>query len=273
MSLFSPARDVYPDLVASGRLAELVSGIDNLYWSIAGVLPAVELERLTAHRAMAEGAGEAVPFVVGGEEFAIEPFGFMRSYRFHLVHPHGRVGVTPSEKYPTVYIQPDAEFLHGVGPEACVGWFSRVVSSLVPGGIPKVSRVDLFLDVQGWEPTPAMRDRFVTPATHRRVYEDDRKMTALQFGKRGSGIFCRIYCKSIEVSRVRSGGMTCGASAGSLRRRCGGSSSRFAGRYSAKSASTLPTICSPRSVHCGEPLLSGSPSVALRSIATGLGGR
>jgi hypothetical protein len=178
----------------------LVSGIDSLYWSIAGVLPAVELERLTAHRAMAEGAGEAVPFLVGDEEFAIEPFGFMRSYRFHLVHPHGRIGVTPSERFPTVYIQPNAEFLHGVGPEACAAWFNNVVSSLVPGGVPKVSRVDLFMDVQGWEPTPEMRDRFVTRASHRRVYEDDRKMTALQFGKRGSGIFCRIYCKSIEVA-------------------------------------------------------------------------
>ncbi len=183
----------------SESLRELASGIDSLYWSIVGHLPAVELERLTAHCALAEEVGEAVPFLLGGEEWAIKPFGFMGTYRFYLVHPHGRVGVTPSEHLPTVYVQPNAEFLHGVGPEACTAWFNEVVSSLVTGGIPKVSRLDLFMDEQGWNPTPSMRDRFVTRASHRRVYEDDRKMTALQFGKRGSGLYARIYCKSIEV--------------------------------------------------------------------------
>ena len=180
-------------------LRELTSGIDSLYWSIDAELPSVELERLTAHRALAEEVGEAVPFLLGGEEFAIQPFAFMGRYKFQLVHPHGRVGVTASEHLPTVYIQPNAEFLHGVGPEACTEWFNEVVSSLVPGGIPKVSRVDLFMDEQGWNPTPEMRDRFVTRSSHRRVYEDDREMTALQFGKRGSGIHARIYHKSLEI--------------------------------------------------------------------------
>ncbi|WKZ82945.1 MAG: hypothetical protein QY307_01445 [Acidimicrobiia bacterium] len=178
----------------------MASGIDSLYWSLNGVLPDRELERLEAHRSMAEGAGETVPFLLGGEEFGIEPFGFMRMYKFHLVHPHGRIGVTASKSLPTVYVQPNAEFLHGVGPEACAGWFNELVSGLVPGGVPKASRVDLFMDLQGWDPTPEMRDRFVTRSSHRRVYENDRKMTALQFGKRGSGVHSRIYCKSTEVA-------------------------------------------------------------------------
>jgi len=192
--------DLSSPLVASPRVRELGSGIDTLYWSIKGNLPGAELERLEAHRAMADREGGAVPFLLGGEEFLIEPFGFMRSYRFHLVHPYGRIGVTPSEKLPTVYIQPNAEFLHGVGPDACAAWFNAVVASLVPGGVATVSRVDLCMDTQGWDPTPEMRDLFVTRASHRRVYEDDGKMTALQFGKRGTGLHCRIYCKSLEVA-------------------------------------------------------------------------
>ncbi|NQV07176.1 hypothetical protein HQ535_11535, partial [bacterium] len=192
---------MYPIPVPTSGLWEVASGIDSLYWSIKGDLPAVELERLEAARRMAEDAGEDVTFELGGEEFQLQPFGFMGRYRFHLVHPHGRIGVTPSKRFPTVYIQPDAEFLHGVGPEMCAGWFNNVVSSLVPGGTPKVSRVDLFMDVQGWAPTPEMRDRFVTRATHRRLYEDEAEMNMLQFGKRGNGLYARIYNKSTETQK------------------------------------------------------------------------
>ena len=204
MCAFSPTGSVSPDGVPRVAVRELASGIDSLYWSVDGKLPAEELERLIAHRAMAEDAGESVPFLLGGEEFALEPYGFMRSYRFHLVHPHGRIGVTPSERFPTLYIQPNGEFLHGVGVLACVQWFNAVVSSLVPNGVSKVSRVDLFLDEQGWCPTPEMRHSFVTRASHLRVYEDYAAMTALQFGKRGSGLFARIYCKTAELEHTGS---------------------------------------------------------------------
>ena len=200
MSASSPIGPLSSEELPLLALRELASGIDTLYWSIKAELPAVELERLQAHRAMAEAAGEGVPFLLGGEEFGIKPFGFMGSYRFQLVHPYGRIGVTPSAHLPTVYVQPDGEFLHGVGPRACVDWFNTVVSSLVPGGVARVSRVDVFLDVQGLTLCPEDRKRFVTRAGHRRLFEDFEVLDTLQFGRRG-GIHARIYRKDIEIGK------------------------------------------------------------------------
>lgn len=138
---------------------------------------------------------------LGGEELLLQPFGFMRRYRYQLVHPFGRIGISPKDKIPPVYVQPNAEALHGMGPRGCMDWFSAITDELAPGGRRKASRVDVMIDVQGWHPTVGMRDRFVTRATHLRVYEDHGRLTALQFGKRGGAIFARIYCKSAEVEQ------------------------------------------------------------------------
>jgi hypothetical protein len=119
-----------------------------------------------------------------------------------LSHEFGLIGFTSSEHLPAVRVQPKAEVLHGLGPEATVDMFSSLVSSVAKVKW-SVSRVDLFADVQGFWPGAESRHRFVCRAKTLDTFEESGDLTGHQFGRRaGGGITARIYEKSGQARKT-----------------------------------------------------------------------
>jgi hypothetical protein len=97
-------------------------------------------------------------------------------------------------------VEPRAEFLHGVGASEGVRWFTDILEMQFGTVQWTVSRLDLFMDVQGWELDGDDRRDFVTRARTRTLREEDDGFSGLQFGIRKTGtIHLRMYDKLREI--------------------------------------------------------------------------
>jgi hypothetical protein len=105
-------------------------------------------------------------------------------YRFCLEHPMARIGLSESRHIPSVRIQPRAEYIHGRGPEQLLADLQYLLEPELGPQFFSVSRVDLFVDVQGWSLSLADAHRFVCRADVRRTYEVGGLLTGFEFGTR-----------------------------------------------------------------------------------------
>jgi hypothetical protein len=102
---------------------------------------------------------------------------------------------------PTVRIQPRAEFLHSIGPEAVVSSLQETLGPQLGQLHFGVSRVDLFSDWQGWSLTLVNAHRFVCRADARRTYETGGILTGFEFGTRKTKTFsARLYDKTADIA-------------------------------------------------------------------------
>jgi hypothetical protein len=185
----------------SAALRELASGVDALYLSGRTVLPREFTTRLASVRELAELAGQPIPFPLGELSFRLAPHGWGR-YRFVLVHELGRIGFSESDHVPPIRIQPKAELLHAVGPEATVAAFRSVLESQCGEVSFAVSRVDPFADFQGWALCAEDRNRFLCRATNCTTFEEGAGFRGFQFGWRTTKTFsARVYDKTSDVER------------------------------------------------------------------------
>lgn len=185
---------------AHGVLRELCSGVDAMYLSGRAELSPLLFEVLEERRQAAEEADEPQPLSLAGEGFFVEPRSFGK-YRYRLTHPGGLVGVTASEHLPALRVQPRAEYLHGAGPLATLGFFDQV-GEFIAGGPVRwgLSRLDLFCDVQGWSLVGDDRHRFVCRADRRDLHELGEAFGGFEFGRRTTKTVCaRIYDKTRQV--------------------------------------------------------------------------
>ena len=201
MSAESPIGALSGDLVSGTAVRELASGIDALYLSGRVDLSDSFLDALERARDRARASDGPVPYRLGGVEFGLAAHSWGR-YGFRLSHEYGLIGFTGSKHLPAIRVQPRAEFLHGMGPQATADTFVDLLASV---GETRwtASRVDFFADVQGWWPTVEERERFVCRATTRDTFEESGELTGFQFGRRkGGGLSARIYEKSSHVSKT-----------------------------------------------------------------------
>jgi hypothetical protein len=205
----APPLSQAPDqLVANPRLSspasglnELSSGVDALYLSGRGDLPASLIEELEVGKAAAQEVDDPVPFELGGEEFRIKP-GPMGRYRYCLVHPHAQIGITTSERLPTLRVQARSEHLHAVGPRPALHWYEELGRNVLGDVFWSLARLDLFCDVQGWMPTGNERERFVCRARSRVLREEHDELTGLEFGLRSTKtVMARTYDKTRQVKK------------------------------------------------------------------------
>lgn len=144
----------------------------------------------------------APPFQFGALSLSMEPHSWGK-YRFCLIHPYFQIGLTDKPSIPAIRVQPRAEFLHGVGARAAAHTIADLLESECGAVQLIVSRVDLFVDVQGWELNGDQRRNFVTRATTRRTFEEGDAFTGLQFGSRSTGTASgRIYDKTRDILRT-----------------------------------------------------------------------
>jgi hypothetical protein len=183
---------------SSGALRELASGVDALYLSGRASLPESLLDHLAHRKDLAEGTGYTIPLELGSTELGLSGRSFGK-YRFRLEHPHGLIGITPSTRLPAIRVQPRAEFLHGVGPDAACQWFDDALAELCGPIRWTVSRLDLHADFQGWQLDGDDRHRFLARADLRDTHEAGRILTGFEFGRRKTKTTsARIYDKVAE---------------------------------------------------------------------------
>lgn len=201
MPVPSPVGDLSAPVVPGPAVRELASGIDSLYLSGRATLPETFLTDLETSKRRAMEAGESVGFTLGGGEFGMAPHGWGR-YAYRLSHEYGLIGLTSSSFLPAVRVQPRAELLWGLGPEATVDHFSVIVGSVAEVEW-SVSRADLFADVQGWWPKAEERHRFVSRAKTLDTFEESGELTGFQIGRRsGGGLSARLYEKSGQARKT-----------------------------------------------------------------------
>ncbi len=220
-----------------GGLLVLSAGVDSLYASAVGA-PAARNLATARERKAAAAAGEraAVWEPPGaGRAFLVRPHGY-RGYTIWATSPAMDVCLGEGRSLPALYLWLQAAHLHRVGVEAAVEELERVRAALVreperrhdrekdwprpdawdrapiPPATPPplgasltASRVDLYVDSQGWRPQRGDFPRFVCRAQRKTEFETDRQMHTR--GRRLSGfvfgrgaIVARIYDKTLELA-------------------------------------------------------------------------
>lgn len=187
-------------------LVELASGVDALYLSGWTDVPEGLVEALEVAKGDAVEAGGPVPFGPLGEGWSVQPRGFGK-YRYCLEHEAAQVGVTTSERLPSLRVQARAGYLHGVGPRSALRFYESVGERLIGGPVRwGLSRLDLFCDVQGWTLHGDHRSRFKCQATKRDLHEESEGFNGLGFGRRTTKtVSARIYDKTVESSKKGTG--------------------------------------------------------------------
>ncbi|MCW2843471.1 MAG: hypothetical protein JWN22_1387 [Nocardioides sp.] len=188
-------------LVEARELVELASGVDSFYLSGRSRLPSSLLEDLESARDRARETRTPQDFDAGGETFTVAARPLNR-YPFRLDHENGVVGLTASSHLPTVNVQPSAAFIHAAGIESALNWYMGTLEMVLGDVEWSSSRIDVFMDVQGWALTSEDRSRFVCRARQLTMWESDATFQTMRFGTGKSGVMARIYDKS-EESRAK----------------------------------------------------------------------
>lgn len=178
---------------------ELASGIDALYVSSRNVAPSGLFDELSALKDVAAaGDTSSVQTVLAGETFHVSGHGW-GLYPVFIDHEFGRIGFTQSEHIPGVRVQIRAQYLHAIGAEVALEWFSNLLLSLGVYTAWSVSRLDLFVDVQGWFLSADDLPRFVCRSRSWNMY-GECEFTGFSLGSRKSKtITARIYNKTAEL--------------------------------------------------------------------------
>jgi len=217
-------------------LRVLAAGVDSVYASVADGLAVDRLADGLAHRGQAQDFGEDVPWEILGTDrtFLVKPRSF-RTYNVWLSSPAMDLRIGPDGQHrPPGCLELRSAFIHQVGVEAAVEDAERVLAYFFPHlrsaahtsvpsnrqGIPseqlpghgmRVSRIDVYADVQGWEPTLADHGRFMARAISRRAWEqnaEDRRRQILMEGRTFCGftfghgdVVGRIYDKTRQLKK------------------------------------------------------------------------
>ena len=219
-------------------LMVLSAGVDALYASAIGAPAPCHLAAAQGRKADAVAEEQAVVWEPerAGRAFLVRPHGW-RGFPIWLTSPAMDVCMGGGKALPALYLWLQAPFIHQVGVEVAVEEAERVRLALVrepertpdpdrdwprpdwwpadplpPTGPPPLgatlnaSRIDLYVDVHGWEPTREDFPRFVCRAQRRTEFEGVRqlhsrgcRLEGFMFGR--GAIAARIYDKTLELAR------------------------------------------------------------------------
>jgi hypothetical protein len=183
----------------------LCSGIDSLYVSFRGEPNAVVLEALGEAKAHARETGQAQLLQLPGTNKALmQPSGWGR-YRYWLRCDGFDAFIGAGSGLPAVYMRLLSSLIHEVGPTSALAEVNLFVNGPVLAVTDEVlcSRVDIYVDFQGWVPSADDYQRFVVRSRkntwHTAVHHDGRSFTGFTFGR--DTLMARLYDKSVEVTR------------------------------------------------------------------------
>lgn len=178
----------------------LLSGVDTLHLFIGQALYRAQVARIAALKERAAIA-TVPPFEIAGHALAVAGHGTKKAPLF-LSNEHMALFLNPSPPrgLPTAMIELRAPFLWQRGYLNAVVDAEEVLNAVCMGVQPdtQVTRIDLCADFQGWIPTPADRERFVTRARQCATYDDGGSLTGFSIGR--DEIVARLYDKTAELS-------------------------------------------------------------------------
>lgn len=191
-------------------IAVLSAGIDTLHVSARGQLKSSVREDLEEAKVRAQAAEEPVPFElpVTSQAFLMKPFG-LRGYTYWLTSPDFELVLGKGERFPAALVQFHSAYLHSCGPAMAWDLVNLMLRHDLFVGPPDVavSRVDLYVDFQGWLPKLSDLARFVCQGRQRRVFQEvfatGRRLTGFMFGR--GGLAARIYDKTEECRKKNNG--------------------------------------------------------------------
>jgi hypothetical protein len=220
-----------------GGLRILSAGVDSLYASAVGAPAACHLASAKERKAAAAAGEQAVVWEPqgAGRAFLVRPHGY-RGYTIWATSPAMDVCLGEGRSLPALYLWLQAAHLHRVGVEVAVEELERVRAALVResertrdrdkdwprpdewdpapmapdgpsplGGSLTASRIDLYVDSQGWQPQREDFPRFVCRAQRKSEFETagqmhtrGRRLSGFTFGR--GAIVARIYDKTLELA-------------------------------------------------------------------------
>ncbi len=192
----------------------LSSGVDTLELTARGEFRAELWDDLVEVRQRAAENERPEPVELAGQGFIVQPYGW-RNYGLWLRSQDFELMLGCNEHFPAARVEVSSACLHALGPELASELVENTLSCAVLRGDveAKVSRIDLYCDVQGWPLRLEHLGRFVTRARSRRghldpeqvhpdrIYASATGLTGLDFGRRGAGVYVRIYDKTTEIGR------------------------------------------------------------------------
>lgn len=183
----------------------LSSGVDSLYVSFRGEVDMSRLDELEVLRTRAQESGHPQVVSLGVERRAVVKATGWGSYRFWLRCGDFDVFIGRGRSLPAVYSRLASSFIHEVGPHCALAelksFVPLVLQAEVAGAL--CSRMDIYVDFQGWVPRPHDYGRFVTRSrrntSHVAIHHDGRQFTGFTFGR--DAIVARLYDKSAQMAQ------------------------------------------------------------------------
>ena len=188
------------------RLRVLASGIDSLYASARGELVDGLLKVLTELRRISPDADVPLSLRGSDPDLMLRRYGW-RGYPFWLSSPRYEIAVGAADPFPAAYLQLHAAHIHSVGIVAAVHDAETMLHrDVFPQGCRIIaSRVDVFVDEQGWIPQREDFALFHCRALRRRMFDVPRQqhgygrqLSGFTFGK--GDLLARVYNKSLEIA-------------------------------------------------------------------------
>lgn len=176
----------------------LCSGVDTLEASFTGELCPALLEALKVMKGQAQEHDAPQPFDIGQYPFAVSPSG-LKPWRYVMKGDDLHLRLSGSKHVPSVFVRLLSIGFASMGHETA--WDlgrTRAESCGQRIGHSGLSRIDLYADVQGFEPTAEVMAGMVTPAVKRNLWFSGARLETCQYGK--NEIVCRVYDKTEELA-------------------------------------------------------------------------
>lgn len=185
-------------------LKVLASGVDSLYASVPGQLIDGVTQALAATKELGDADGTVLNLREEDGHFLLRRHGW-RGYPFWLSSPRFELFVGAAAPFPPVYVALHSTYIHTLGVEEAAEDVRRQLGQLIRGEVHLIpSRIDVYADVQRWQPRVSDFDRFICRGVRRRLYEQPRELhgsgrqlSGFVFGK--GDVVARVYNKSLEM--------------------------------------------------------------------------
>jgi hypothetical protein len=171
-------------------------GVDTLEANFSGELDVFFLKELSTRKIKAQSTGDPDPVRLCNEEMFVNPQG-TRFYSFVMRNDDLMCRFSPHGNVPPMSVRLLAQ---GLATRGVANLWSKACeiatdAELRPNNL---SRIDIAVDFQGWEPTYEEMQHVICPSSFRPVYPNIKAPETFQFGK--GAVVARLYNKTKEIS-------------------------------------------------------------------------
>ena len=135
---------------SKSSFVELASGVDALYASSRPLISQDFFKELLILKEQSNSNDSMLSFLSMGKERYQVGSRAWGKYPVFLEHEFGRIGFSQSETLPGVRLQIRSKFLHSLGAEGALLWFTDRLGEMGILVYWTLSRLDLYTDIQGW---------------------------------------------------------------------------------------------------------------------------